>query len=205
MRRSGQSRVRTAPRDGFSRAELVFLLGICLVLVSIAMPGREYYRRWQRNLMARADLRSMVAAATRYHTRTGAWPARGGSGTDGRYGARGTGNAPIFNVLRAVEGPGNEGHSANTNKTPYLEVAAAAEGFSGVDRHGEFVDPWGSSYHLVIDLDFDGICDAGNTSYGRVQGRGIIAWSPGPDRRSDTDDDLLSWQDRRSGAALTLP
>jgi Tfp pilus assembly protein PilE len=197
--------VRAAAREGFSRAELVFLLGVCLVLVSIALPAQEYYRRWQRNLMTRADLRSIVAAATRFHTQTGAWPARSAAGVDGQFGTRVLGNAAVFNVLRAVDGAGNEGHATNTNRTRHLDVAAASEGFSGIDARGEFLDPWGSPYRVVLDLDFDGICDAANTSYGRVQGRGIIAWSPGPDRRSDTEDDLLSWTDRRSAGARTLP
>lgn len=205
MRRSGQSRERAATREGVSRAELVFLLGLCVVLISMALPAREYYRRWQRNLMTRADLRSIVAAATRFHTQTGAWPARSAAGVDGHFGTRLLGNAAVFNVLRAVDGEGNERHAANTNRTRYLDVAVATEGFSGMDPRGEFLDAWGSPYHLVLDLDFDGICDAAGTSYGRVQGRGIIAWSSGPDRRSDTEDDLLSWTDRRSAGARTLP
>lgn len=199
MRHAGQSRARS----GVSRSELVFLLGIAVVLTSIALPAREYYQRWQRTMMARSDLRSIVAAATRYHTRSGRWPASpsGDVAADGRFGLPGSGNEKVFNVLRAVEGPGNTGHEANTNRTIYLDVATAQEGLSGIDRGGEFLDPWGTPYQLVLDLNYNGISEASETSYGRVQGRGVLAWSAGPDRKSDTDDDLLSWKDSRSASA----
>ena len=36
-------------------------------------------------------------------------------------------------------------------------------------------------------------CNVENSIYGRLIGQGLALWSCGPDRRSDTPDDILAW------------
>ena len=193
--RKNRRPARRGNRGGFSRAEFVFLLGIVLLVISLILPAREFYRRWQRLVMARGDLRSIVNAVQHYHARYILWPGQTGpQGGDIHYGTRQHSNSEVMNVLRAVNSPGNIAHSANTNRIVFLDIAPAAPGLSGLNPRGEFLDPWGGQYHIVLDLDYDNICAVPDTIYKRVQGEGVIAWSSGPDGKSDTEDDLLSWK-----------
>ena len=182
-------------RGGFSRHEFMFLLASILLIVSVALPAREFFLRWQRLVMARGDLRSIVASIQRYHAQYLVWP--GASSThaagDARFGRR-VSNAEVLNVLRSIDGPGNRDHALNSNRVVFLDVAAAGPGLSGLNGRGEFVDPWGNPYRIVLDLDYDGVCEVDGSIYGRVQGEGAIAWSCGPDGKSDNEDDLQSWK-----------
>ena len=194
MTRMKRIHLRRGRRSGFSRSEVIFLIGIILLAASIMLPAREFVRRWQRLVMARGDLRSIATAVRHYHSRYNLWPGQSGrQGGDIHYGPRHS-NSEVMNVLRAVEGPGNPKHAANSNRVVFLDVAACGPGLSGLNSHGEFIDPWGSQYHIVLDLDYDNICASSDTIYTRIQGEGVIAWSNGPDGKSDTDDDLRSWK-----------
>lgn len=164
-----------------------------LLLVSVVLSAREFVKRWQRLVMARGDLRSITTAVQRYHARYNVWPAPPSHSGDIHYG-RVRSNSEVMNVLRAVSGTGNPDNMVNSNRVVFLDVAPAAPGLSGLDAQGAFLDPWGHQYHIVLDLDYDNVCFASDTIYCRIQGQGVIAWSCGPDGKSDTDDDLLGWK-----------
>jgi hypothetical protein len=102
-------------------------------------------------------------------------------------------NWELINVLRAVDGPGNANHVANPHRIVFLDLVPSGIGTSGVDANGDFLDPWGTPYQVIVDADASGVCTSENTVYGTGVSLGIIAWSCGPDRRSDTSDDILSW------------
>lgn len=188
-------RTRRGTRAGLSLSEVSYFLAILLLLVSIALPVRESIRLWQRNAMARGDLRSIVSAVRNYHTRYNLWPGHAARNPgDIHYGTRRNPNSEIMNILRAAEGPSNPGHAANTNRIIFLAIATAEPGLSGLNETGEFLDPWGTPYNIVLDLDYDDLCNVAQIKYQRIKGEGLIAWSSGPDRISETEDDLRSWK-----------
>ena len=182
-------------RRGFSRYELLFALALILMVASIALPAREFVQRWQRLEMARGDLRSIITSVQRYRAQYNTWPGTASAHAVGdiQFGRRAP-NSEVLNVLRSVDGAGNRDHAMNSNRVVFLDVAAASPGFSGLNGRGEFVDPWGNAYRIVLDLDYDGVCEVSDSVYGRVQGEGVIAWSCGPDGKSDNEDDLQSWK-----------
>lgn len=182
-------------RRGFSRYEFLFVVAALLMAVSIALPAREFVSRWQRLEMARGDLRSIVASVQRYRTQYNTWPGviTSHAAGDIQFGRR-VPNSEVMNVLRSVDGAGNRDHAMNSNRVVFLDVAAAAPGLSGLNGRGEFVDPWGNAYRIVLDLDYDGVCEVADSVYGRIQGEGVIAWSCGPDGKTDNEDDLQSWK-----------
>ena len=61
-------------RSGFSRPEMVFVLGAILFIASLAVPGRLIWREHQREAMTRADIRALLEAARSYYAEYGAWP-----------------------------------------------------------------------------------------------------------------------------------
>lgn len=185
--------VDSTRRPRVSRSELLILIGFLLLLASLIFPGRWAWHQYQRLNMARADLRVLVEAAQRYHREYGSWPGALRSPlADIRFG-RAIPNAEVLNVLRALEGPGNVNHAGNEQQIIFLEVEPYREGWSGLNAEGSFLDPWGTPYQMVFDSNFDNVCEVEQSIYGRLIGQGLAIWSCGPDRQSDTADDLLAW------------
>lgn len=183
----------TRTRVGPSRSELLLLASVVMLVLSIAVPGWWAWKRRERLSMARADLRVLVEAVERYHREYGVWPGvLRTTVADVRFG-RGASNAQVLDVLRALEGPGNPQHRGNEQQLVFLEVEPAASGLSGLNPEGAFLDPWGTEYQVVFDSNFDNICEVEDSMYGRLVGQGYAIWSCGPDRLSDTPDDLLTW------------
>lgn len=180
-------------RSRFSRSELLIIAGLILLLVSVIAPGWWAWKRHQRMVMVRADLRVLVDVLQRYHREYGSWPgALGNPAEDVRFG-RTVSNAQVMNILRALDGPGNPQHHANEQQIVFLEVEPYAEGVSGLDIEGAFLDAWGTPYQMVFDANFDNACTVEQSIYGKLIGQGQAIWSCGPDRKSDTADDLLTW------------
>ena len=142
--------------------------------------------------MARHDIVALQRAILRHHREYGSWPAPAGLSADLRFGARRP-NAEVMNTLRAEPGPGNREHETNPQRMIFIDIPLHQRGYSGLDASGEFLDPWGMPYQVVLDTSYDGAVTVENSIYGRVPGVGVLIWSCGPDRRSETKDDLLSW------------
>ncbi len=182
------------PAKGPARSEWLVLLGVLLMVASLAGPGWWAWWRRERHRMARDDLRVLAEAIQRYHVEYGVWPVAGaGPSLDLRYG-RMRSNAEVLRALRAEEGPGNVRHEANEQRITFIAVEPYRRGWSGLDEQGAFLDPWGSPYEMAFDSNYDGTCEVRDSVYGRLIGQGMALWSRGPDRRSDTPDDLLHWK-----------
>lgn len=185
--------VDSAKRRRITRSELLILAGLLLLVASIVFPGRWAWHQYQRLAMAKSDLRVLVEAAQRYHREYGSWPGALRSPlADIRFG-RAISNAEVLNVLRAQEGAGNVNHLGNEQQIIFLEVEAYRSGWSGLSADGSFLDPWGTPYQMVFDSNFDNVCEVEQSIYGRLIGQGLALWSCGPDRKSDTPDDVLAW------------
>ncbi len=177
-----------------SKPEISLLAGLAVVILSVVLPAGWIVCRRQPDRMARADLRALAQAGRLFYAEYGVWfGSRGGRPGDVRFG-QDTPNWEFMNVLRAVDGPGNSNHETNPHRIVFLEPGPYAAGRSGVDKNGEYLDPWGMPYQVVVDADASGACAIENSIHGTGVDLGIIAWSCGPDRRSDTPDDILSWR-----------
>jgi hypothetical protein len=185
-----------ASAAGITRPEVVFLLAMVLLVVSLVFPGVVALERHRQVAAARADIDRLLEAGARFFREYGVWPAPDNLPKgDIRYG-RERPNRELINALRAVPGPGNEASTVNPQSIVFLHAQARADGGSGLTASGDYVDPWGRSYQVVVDADFDNACDIHQSIYGRVTGKGMVVWSSGPDRASDTADDILSWKTR---------
>jgi len=171
----------------------MLLAGVVMFLLTVGWTSWWAWRDHQRLVMTRADLRTLVEAAQRFHREYDRWPgSRLATVADQRFGGR-ISNAEIMNILRAVDGPGNEQHAANDQQIVFIEAEAFRPGWSGLDPEGAFRDPWGTPYQMVFDSNYDQSCEIENSVYGRLIGQELALWSCGQDRMSDTPDDLLSW------------
>lgn len=172
-------------------SEWAIVLAGFLVLLSAVLPTWESIRRRQRLAMARHDVEALSRAILRYQREYGMWPGESvPGGTDLRFGTRRS-NAELIRTLRA-EGPTIS--TLNPQRMVFIEVERYQKGWSGLDANGAFLDPWGTPYQVVLDTNYDNAAQVDNSVYGRVVGVGVLVWSCGPDRRSETKDDILSWR-----------
>lgn len=182
-----------ACRPGRAGPVLALLLGLVLIAASAATAVKWGFQLHGQRRMALRDLRMLVRAGERFFREYGIWPSpHNGRYGDFRYG-REFPNAFVVNILRAVDGDGNPGHGVNPKRIVFVEAHSASPGVSGLSSTGSLLDPWGKEYQIVIDTDLDNSCQAENSVYGALHGYGMAAWSCGPDRISDTRDDICSW------------
>lgn len=180
-------------RPFLSVSETLILAGLLIALAASVVAGLWAWHRHQRLVMARSDLRALEEAVQRFHREYGSWPGAANSrSADIRYGRQAP-NREVLNILQAREGRGNEQHAGNEQQIVFIEVEPYETGVSGLNSEGDFLDPWGTPYQMVFDANFDNVCDVEKSVYGRLIGRGYALWSCGPDRQSDTPDDLLGW------------
>jgi hypothetical protein len=183
-----------AARRGATRPELVFFLACVLLVLSVVIPSRVAVVQRRHLALARSDIRLLVNAGEKFMREYGVWPtARTSDRGDVRFG-RELPNREVIHALKAVDADGNEDHAVNPQRIDFLTAPAYTAEGSGLNDAGEYLDPWGSPYQIVFDTDFNDVCDVQNSIYGRLIGEGIIIWSCGPDRKSDTLDDILSWK-----------
>ena len=138
----------------------------------------------------------LLSAGARYRLEYGTWPAarRPGAAGDMRFGLHDAPNREVINALLAQDGQGNEDHALNPRRMIFLEMGSHRPGRAGLNDEGDVLDAWGEPYQIVVDTDLDGVSEVEDSIYaGGIDG-GMIIWSCGPDRKSDTRDDLLSWR-----------
>ena len=169
-------------KTGISRPELLFLFAVTLMVLSIALPLQIAFREKRRLARAKRDIVTLVNACGKFYHEYGVWPTYAmGHETDRRFGTQYP-NAEIINILcdREMQNP-KRLDVLNTHHLKFLNV------------EGEFIDPWGMPYQVVLDTDLNNICEAPDSAYHRILGEGIVVWSCGPDCISETADDVRSW------------
>lgn len=178
----------------FSTAEKWLVAGFLFIVIGISVPIWLAWNAAWRESMAEQDLQRIVNAAERFFVEYGYWPSpHMGTPNDVRYG-REIGNELVFNIMRAIDGPGNEGHRLNPNRIQYIDPPRKRRGRSGVDATGVYLDPWNTPYQVVLDTDMNDVATLTQTIYPNQVGVGVVSWSFGPDRQSDTSADILSWE-----------
>ena len=184
---------QSSSQSALARAEWAIVIGLLFVVIGTSLPAWWSLKRYRAHSMVQSDMAVVIAATRDFHSEYGIWPSEhSGEYGDYRYG-RGVANAQMFNVLRAIDGEGNRDHQVNPRRIEFIRISESDEGLSGIDAVGNFVDPWGQQYQIVLDTDMDDVCDIEYSIHERPIGEGILMWSCGFDSISDTSDDILSW------------
>lgn len=219
-------------RSGFTLIELLTVIAIIAILMALLLPALTGAKNTARKGQARNDLTQFVAAVKAYSADYGACPVDPslGSTNDAEYGGPGDAhhNADLINTLIAdgLDAGPNLNNAINTKGTVYLDVpvvkdaanpksglisSAGAAGGGQYVRH-DWVDPWGGTYVIVVDSNYDGYVQAQNlgkytdVQYNAVNGNAVqglcIGASLGADHQYGSkgdykfrsSDDVLSWQ-----------
>jgi prepilin-type N-terminal cleavage/methylation domain-containing protein len=222
---SPQPRVAAA----FTLVELLTVIAIIAILMGLLFPAIGVIKEQARKVQAKNDVTNIVAAVKQYYTEYGKYPpvvdppVPGGTDDvigDPAAGATVTNNNALFNTLRSIPDGLNTNYKFNPRRIVFFEGKSASDatapraGFSDKSTNptdkGNFYDPWGKQYNIVIDSDYDNTIavdkqysDFAAPNAPRV---GCGAFSMGKDNKlgtnddkiykkgSTTSDDVISWQ-----------
>lgn len=179
----------------WSRPERLIAVGfLCIGLTTVATAAYAV-RSWRLDRMVRSDFLVLEEACRLYRNAYQRWPVRRDILSDVRYGdSTEFPNLLVMNTLRGTDGPGNPGGALNPDRKVFLELRPASTRLSGSNPDGSFVDPWGTAYQMIFDMNGDNTCDLPDARYGSAVNTQVALWSYGPDRKADTPDDLTSWE-----------
>ena len=230
-------------RSGFTLIEILTVIAIIAVLMGLLFPVLGKAKVIAQKADAKNDLHQLVTAVNAFDTDYGVYPidptVAGNPGHDAEYGDPGGSRplADVVNVLRAD--PSNTPLSSgttplgiNTRQQIYLDVPFAKDQThpkrglyvgpggtttpNGNPLHvGDWCDPWGDTYIICIDADYNGYTQVGTLNYkdltyvpnapgttGNSLQTGYIGASFGPDGQIGTagnalynnSDDVITWQ-----------
>jgi prepilin-type N-terminal cleavage/methylation domain-containing protein len=206
----------------FTLIELLVVITIIIILMAFLFPAFRGVQDQAKRAQAKNDLTQMVTAVNAYYTEYGKYPVPGAAtSTPDDFWITDVNNADIFNVMRAdgFSWDSTSGQNLNPRRVVFMQIPYAKDATqprSGIcpsgANAGKYYDPWGNTYRLRIDWDYNNNLVNPYTSGAGASplSLGVIAYSIGRDNQSDADtntgkykvsgqtsngdDDVLSWQ-----------
>jgi prepilin-type N-terminal cleavage/methylation domain-containing protein len=180
------------PHRAFTLIELLVVIAIIAILIGLLFPAFSAVQNQAKKTQAKNDLTQIVNAVNAFYTEYGKYPLA----TDDSII---TNNAPLMNVLRAIDTANNPRQIVFISP-PNVKNTASPR--SGIGSDGQYYDPFGTAYSLRIDGNYDNQLAnpyTHDTGAGPLTlNIGVIAWSLGKDQTLGTDfnasDDVISWQ-----------
>jgi len=190
------SRTLGSARAAFTLIELLVVITILGILMSMAVGGTSAVKNQARKAQAQNDCTGLVVAIKAFYTDYSRYPVPATKTDDVPYEpTRGPeGNKDVVEVLTAVDAV------INPRGVVYYEAKTAKQGtggsrVSGISNGGMF-DPWGFTYGIMVDADYDGRLIYSGPSLNKleqdakvVQG-GVGVFSLGDKQKNP----LTSWQ-----------
>ena len=184
----------------FTLIELLVVISIIIILMGLLFPAFRGAQDQAKKVQAKNDLVQIVTAVNAFYTEYGQYP--GPSGSDTTFGSSGTTNKALFDESRGTGGTVNTRQIVFITLPDVKDPANPRSGIGTTTRTGEYFDPWGMPYNIIVDGNYDNQITnpyggSANAGSGTLR-QGVIAWSLGKNKTQDTDvkagDDVLSWQ-----------
>ena len=183
--------------SGFTLIELLVVITVIAILMALLFPAFKGVQDQAKRTQAKNDLTQIVTAVNAFYTEYGKYPLA-------------TDDTPITNnaaLLTELRGLGSA--TQNPKQIAFIsppDVKNPSQPRAGVGSDNKYYDPWGGSYVVTIDGNYDNQIanpytkDTG--AGGETIRQGVIAWSVGKDGDGGSgaknsgkgDDDVISWQ-----------
>ena len=146
---------RVPEKSAFTLIELLVVIAIIGILMSLLFPAVNSAIDAAKKAQAKNDVTQIATAVTAYYTEYGKLPSA-------------TTPAPTTDQTLSAASNGIVGilMGTDTNNNPrqivFLEVSDVSKkkGKSGLDASGNFVDPWGNTYQITLDYDYNNTLDS---------------------------------------------
>ncbi len=210
--RSGQATLghrALRPRGGFTLVELLVVITIIAVLMGLLFSVFRGVQEQAKRTQAKNDLTQMVTAVNAYYLEYGKYPLSHDAADFTIDGQNGNTNDNLFNGLRGQDAAVNPKAIVFVTPPAVKDDNDPRSGIGGDD--GQWYDPWGTPYLIRLDTTYDNLVAPNpyqaNAGFSDNVNGGVIAWSFGKDKRSDSvpgpaadkktgtnADDVISWQ-----------
>lgn len=135
-----------APR-AFTLIELLIVIAIIGILMSLLFPAVNSAIDAARKAQAKNDAVQIATAVTAFEAEYGRLPTNA--------------TAVSGALLQSLTG---QNTTDNPRGIVFLEVQAWKKGKSGTNASGAFIDPWGGSYRIALDTDYDNTVTGAGTN-----------------------------------------
>lgn len=129
----------------FTLIELLIVIAIIGILMSLLFPAVNSAINTARKAQAKNDVTQIASAIVAYEAEYGKLPGLAGSSSDTTI----SDNKDIIATLTGTQ------TNENARAITFIEVGAWKKGKGGTNSTGNFVDPWGNVYKIVLDGDSD--------------------------------------------------
>ena len=180
--------------DGFTLIELLVVITILGILMSLGVSGASAIRNQAKNAQARNDCAGLSTAIKAFYSDYSRYPTARRDDVALEPGTTPEGNSEVIGALTATDA------TLNPRQVMYYENKMAKKGKSGSGytgglAEGALFDPWGSTYGILMDGNYDGKLEYGGSALklpeeAKSISGGVGVFSLGNDKEKG----ILSWQ-----------
>lgn len=202
---ASKSRSRGFKFGAFTLIELFVVMAVIIILMGLAFPAFTSVQNAARKTQAKNDLVQIMAAVNAFYTEYGKYPTAATTQAAAKMTPGGTSTGTLFNELRGLPAaPMNPRQIVFMSPPEAKDQTNPRSGIKNSD--GQLYDPWGTTYAIDLDADYDNQIPNPYTTDTGAGGanirQGVVAWSRGRDTRggsgaktsTDASDDVISWQ-----------
>ncbi len=166
--------------DGFTLLELLVVVMIISILAGLSFGALSAVRRLGDKTKAKNQVAQIALAVENYFQEYGKYPISGGAGSDVTQET----DRGFMAILMGFD------EEMNPRSTTYIEPRAATNDKGGLISNGggpgDYVDPWGKRFMVLMDGNYDKQIDNPNPSgESRTLFQRVLVWSTGLDRDED--------------------
>jgi prepilin-type N-terminal cleavage/methylation domain-containing protein len=189
-------RDRRSPRpvNGFTLIELLVVITILGILMSLGVSGASAIRNQAKNAQARNDCAGLSTAIKAFYSDYSRYPTARRDDVTVEPSSTAPGNSEVIGALTATDA------TLNPRQVMYYENKTAKKsktgtGYTGGLAEGSLFDPWGKTYGVLMDGDFDGKLQYTGTTLNLPEDSKSISGGVGVfSLGNDKDKGILSWQ-----------
>ena len=176
-------------KKGFTLVEMLVVITILGILMAMMVPAAGMILKRAKVAQAKSDAGVVASVMLKYFAEYNRVP--------GFYVDETKAGNPHLTDKNWVEvmspTPGGIPNKDNVKRVIFFEGGGGSLGDEKSEFPGAFIDSWGKLYEYQVDEDRDGNIDHPNGG-NAIRARSI-AWSGGPDGKTDTwEDNVTSWE-----------